>query len=195
MIIQARARKIHKLRALADGRHIVRRLRGERHKRTSAIKAETRTGAGGGGVLLGDNFDGGNFGRGRCVTSRNPETCRYFPVGSGMVPLTSNAFQSALHVANKHICGPSLRLAHRCTCLNSQYSRASEFAVNMLVTRREGGREKISPLFLTAQFSRENLPSRNPAPLQGRTWGTVKWSFGWACEQTCSLPDGTVRVG
>ena len=56
-------------------------------------------------------------------------------------------------VANKHILGPSLRPAHRCTFLNSQCSPASELTVKLLATRREnlargGGGGLLTPLLM-----------------------------------------------
>ena len=91
---------------------------------------------GGGGVARGQFqriiSEGENF-----ATSRNPEACCYFQAGSGwfLLFLMHSSHTTTACCQQTHLC-PSLRLVHRCTCLNSQYSPASEFAMKSLVTRR-----------------------------------------------------------
>ena len=101
---------------------------------------------GGGGVTRGQ-FRRGEFRKGRI--SPPPGILKLAHGGLWMVPDISwwaldgsSYFQcipvtQPLHFANKHIFVPSLHLVHRCTCLNSQYSPASEFTVKLLVTRCE----------------------------------------------------------
>ena len=72
-----------------------------------------------------------------------------------MVPLISNASHNHRMLQTN---APSLRAGLRCTCLNSQHSRASEFAVELLGTRREnfaGGNLRL--------FSEQQTP---PPPCQ-----------------------------
>ena len=54
----------------------------------------------------------------------------------------------------------------RCTCLNSPYSPASEFAVHLWVTRRKNPTlGEISSIFVTARFSPRNSPLLTPIPV------------------------------
>ena len=139
----------------------------------------------GGGGLSGDNFDGDNFGRGKFRKGKISPPAGILKLAvifwwaldgspnflqSTFKILGNTAFQcipvtQPPHVANKHIFLPSLRLVHWCTFLNSQHSPASEFAVKLLVTRREnfaGGRNFAT--FLNGEVFLRNsaLPKFSP---------------------------------
>ena len=127
----------------------------------------------GGRSLQGDNFDGVLWEGENVATSRNPAVCCYFRVGSGwfllfpgglwMVPLISGWALGG----KKHISVPSLGPLHRCTCLNLRYSPASEFTVNVLVTRCENfaGEDLLAQIFPT----QSSPPKAPPPPVSQRS--------------------------
>ena len=108
---------------------------------------------------------GGRFARGQfrrefpkgdnVATSRNPEARCYFMVGSGWFLLFPGGLDG-----NNHIVGASLRLVHHCTCLNLQYSPASEFAMKLVTCREKFARGAILPPFSTAKHP---LPEPPPS--------------------------------
>ena len=73
-----------------------------------------------------------------------------------------------LHVANKHIFVPSPPSVRRCTRLDSQYSRASEFAVKLLVTRRENVATCLNGEIFPAKLS----PPESPTPRTAQRIGS-----------------------
>ena len=81
--------------------------------------------------------------------ARNPEACCYFLALDG----------------NKHIFVPSPRLVHRCTCLNSQYSRA----VKRLVTCCKNFATFLDGKNFPVKFS----PPKNSPPT------CMGWVGGW----------------
>ena len=89
------------------------------------------------GMMASNHFRGDS-------TSRNPADISWWAL-HGSFYFQCILVTQPLHVANKHTFDPSLRMVHRCTCLNSQYSPASEFAVQLLVTPRENSPSKSPP--------------------------------------------------
>ena len=80
-----------------------------------------------------------------------------------------------LHVANKHIFVPALRLLHCCTFLNSHFSPASEFAVKLLVHAA-----KISPWEKFRHFlNGKNFPAKFSPPEISHV--TEVGDGKWAC--------------
>ena len=140
----------------------------------------------GGWICQGTISEGGNF-----APCRNPEACCGFLVGSGWCLvyflvgtfriLGNTAFQcipvtQPPHVANKRSSAPSLRLVHRCTCLSSQCSPASEFAVKLLVTYGENfarGTGKIRSRFRRGKLRSRNFPLPCTAEGSGRSAPTA----------------------
>ena len=110
---------------------------------------------------------------------------------------------------NKHIFVPSLRPVHRCTCLHSQYLPASEFALQLVVTRRKnfaGGGcrhfSRKSPPSCTGRTppppppnTQQHLHSQRPGAPHTRGGGGSPLSSSRTCSQRLHRHLSTLRRG